>query len=328
MKHDKPTLPQGSASEQADYWLTLLQSPQADDVQQRHFQNWLQESPEHRDAYAQAQAFWRKMDSLNAGQIDHIEQRLSVQSGSTQQKSLPFFSFNPFWQIPAAACLLMFVYIGVGLWPRYAADYRTGVGEQQSIQLSDGSTVMLNTDSYLSVDYSENRRRLHLHGQAYFTVAPDPGRPFDVETDIGQVRALGTAFDVNSVDDDMTVTVYQHSVRVDLVEGETIDRLEEGERAVIADGNHATIEPADLKQAGGWREQRLVFVARPLNKVIAELERYRPGKIVILDPQLAEHRVTGAFDPRDTDAALNAIEKTLHINQYRLTDRLVLLIRE
>lgn len=329
MKQDKTTLPRGSAAEQADYWLTLLESPLADERQRRHFQQWLSESAENRTAYAKAQAFWQRMDTLDAGQVERLERRLAADAyvPPKSQPTRSIFPSIPIWQVPAMACLLLFIYIGIEAWPRYAADYRTGIGEQQTIQLSDGSTVMLNTSSYLSVDYSQQRRTLTLHGQAYFSVAPDPDRPFVVVTDNGRVRALGTAFDVKALDDDMAVTVYQHAVRVAFDRGEIIERLEEGERVAFEDGRTSQVELADLKQVRGWREQRLVFVDRPLNRVIAELERYRPGNIVILDSELAKHRVTGAFDPRDTDAALNAIEKTLHIKQYRLSDRLVLLSR-
>jgi len=49
----------------------------------------------------------------------------------------------------------------------------------------------MNTDTAVSVDYSAQRRQITLHdGEAYFVVAPDAQRPFEVQTSSGQVRAL------------------------------------------------------------------------------------------------------------------------------------------
>lgn len=328
MKQSKATLPHGSVSEQADYWLTLLNSPLADEQQQQAFQQWLDENAENRAAFAKARKFWQKMDTLTSNQIERLEQRLSsdpVVSGKPRNTLRPILQFNP-WAFPAIACLLWVVVFGLNEWPCYFADYRTDTGEQKTIQLSDGSTIVLNTESALSVDYSKFGRTLTLHsGEAYFKVAPDAERPFDVNTENSQVRALGTAFDVKSVDGDMTVTVYQHAVSIAFRQGEVINHLQEGERLAFKNKQATRTETVDLQQAGSWRKQRLVFSDQPLDNVIAELNRYRPGKIIILDNQLAKHLVTGVFDPYDTEAALSAIEKTLNVKEYRLTDRLVLL---
>ncbi|MGH8534414.1 MAG: FecR family protein [Gammaproteobacteria bacterium] len=79
----------------------------------------------------------------------------------------------------------------------WLSDYHTATGEQTLVRLADGSTALLNTDTALSLggDLETRRLRLH-HGQALFTVAPDPARPFEVEAAGGRIRALGTVFEV------------------------------------------------------------------------------------------------------------------------------------
>jgi len=324
MNPDKDT-PQ----EQADYWLTLLDSPLAGPEQHRAFQHWLAESPANRAAWDEARAFWQQLDTLDREQIAALDRRLSTAAKRRDLTPAPkpcrWRFLNP-WSVPACACLLLLAWIGSASWPVWFADYRTAVGEQRALQLSDGSTVLLNTGTTLSVDFSATRRTLTLHhGEAYFKVAKDAERPFEVQTDDGRVRALGTAFEVRQLDRDMTVTVYEHAVRVAFSQGATIERLREGEQVEFDAGRVSPVATVNLKQTQAWRDHRLVFRDLPLAQVVAELNRYRPGNILIVNEKLKRHRVTGVFDPREPDAALAVIESTLNLAAYRLPGRLVLL---
>ncbi|MDD1619988.1 MAG: FecR family protein [Methylococcaceae bacterium] len=320
-----PPLPQGSASEQAEYWLALLESPWFDERQGLLFRQWLAANQDNLLAWEKLQNWWQNMDALSPAQRSILEQRLTTKArvNSPSPRSRPIS-----WAIPVFACLLLAVWLGFAAGAGYFADFHTSTGEQRRIQLSDGSMVLLNTDSALSVNFSDRRRTITLHGgEAYFEVAPDAGRPFEVHTGSGRVRALGTAFDVKQLQAEMEVTVYEHSVRVSIAEGETMERLQQGQRVVAGAGQIGPIENVNLKQAKAWRDGRLVFKDKPLRQVVAELNRYRPGKIVIADPSLAEHLVTGVFDAAAPEAALSAIEKTLSVAETRLTERLVFLRR-
>jgi len=322
MKPDKKT-PQ----EQANYWLVLLSSPFASPEQCQVFEAWLAENPANRAEWDKARAFWKKFDMLNDEQAALLDKCLSSAGKRRDMKSKKCLRgfFNP-CSMPAFACLLLLVWVGIEAWPVWFADYRTAVGEQLSVQLSDGSTVLMNTETALSVDFSATRRTVTLHGgEAYFKVAKDAERPFDVETDDGRVRALGTAFEVRQLERDMAVTVYEHAVRVIFSQGTTIESLREGELVAVNAGRVSPVFPVNLKQTQAWREHRLVFRDVPLMQVVAELNRYRPGKIVIVNQSLKQQRVTGVFDPREPDAALAVIENTLKLAAYRLPGRLVLL---
>ncbi len=329
MNQIDPLPPTGSAAEQADYWLALLNSPLLDQGQQLAFEQWLAASHENRLAWEKAQVWWQKIDTLSASQAAMLEQRLAANVKPVTQakpvaKKNPLQLFNA-WGFPAFACLLLAVWLGFTSLPLKFADYHTGKGELKTLALSDGSTVLLNTDSSLSVDYSGRQRNISLQGEAYFKVAADAQRPFEVQTESGRVRALGTAFEVKQLDADMAVTVYEHSVRVTFQQGETVDRLEEGQRIALSNQQIGPIENVNLKQTKAWQEHLLVFKNQPLQQVITELNRYRSGKIVIMDHSLAEHLVTGVFDSSDPDAALATIEKTLAAKEYRLFNSLVFL---
>lgn len=253
---DYPALPPGDPAEQAIYWLTLFTSGEAGDEQQKAFDRWLAEASAHRAAWANAQLLWQDVMSLSDADIPEI-------TVIPAQKVTPIrprrtMLFHP--ALSLAACVLLSAVLWLHELAYYLADYRTGTGNHQKITLADGSSIQLNTDTAISVDYSESSRRLTLHGgEAWFTVASDPDRPFEVATEYGTVRALGTAFDVKNTEDSVTVTVYQHAVRVQLANGEKVERLPEGAALRFDQTILGLNNPADLTATAAWHEQRMVL---------------------------------------------------------------------
>lgn len=142
------------------------------------------------------------------------------------------------------------------------------------------------------------------------------------------MRALGTAFDIDTSGDQVTVTVFQHAVRIKLANGTTVQNLPEGSALSFDQAIEKLERNADLNQASAWRQQQMVFLNKKLHAVIEELNRYRKGRIVIADSSLNDLPLTGKFDTRKPEEALQMIRQSLKLSEYRLTDRLVLLYRK
>jgi len=87
------------------------------------------------------------------------------------------------------------------------------------------------------------------------------------------------------------------------------------------------VEKADLAAAAAWRRGKLAFVDVPLGEVIAELDRYHPGAIRVLDAALSGKKVSGVFDARDPLKAVEALENSLGLTSTRLSDYLILVHR-
>jgi transmembrane sensor len=197
------------------------------------------------------------------------------------------------WAI--AAVLLLAV--GVALVPRainelHTQKYTTATGEQRRIVLADGSTIDLNTRSEVRVHLTDTARKVDLRaGEAYFSVAKDPVRPFTVSSGDTVVRAVGTRFNVYRQDSQTTVTVIEGSVVV--ADGEMLNA---GHRAEVA-AKHITQKPVAVPERDiAWRERRLIFEDRTIADVVAEFNRYNTRKIVIEDADLAGERINGVFD--------------------------------
>lgn len=222
-----------------------------------------------------------------------------------------------------AAAISMFLGQPESSSPAEPQVYATEAGERTEIQLSDGSTVMLNVDSELRVGdgFGEENREVQLEGEAYFDV--EAGSPFFVETEDAQVRVLGTAFGVRSysLEENMSVTVVEGKVGVDSPSDEATERvLKRRERAVVSSTGSISIDSeVSIDQYLGWRKGHLAFQSAPLQEVIWELERTYGHQIWLLDSELADRRLTATFQEKSLDKVLEVISLSLDVG-YRVRD--------
>ena len=159
----------------------------------REFFDW-RRSPANADAYRRVELIWTESRKL-AGQSEitqALNDAMSRRLRTTDQRRLP----RALVGMAAAGAVAAFAFGGWS-WVQARSTFTTGVGEQWVVQLADGSSVRLDTDSRMRVRLSEGRRLVVLErGQAMFTVAHDAVRPFVVEAGEARVTAIGTEFDV------------------------------------------------------------------------------------------------------------------------------------
>lgn len=306
----------------ASEWLVRMESGAVTDDDRRHFAEWLAADPAHPLAYRKAERFWHALDDLNPDDVRKFDRYLPQDTiGTSTQRT------RSWHRLTAVAATLLLV-TALGFWlTGPAGDYHTAVGEQRTVILVDGSTVQLNTNTALSVSMNDEGRRVMLHhGEAFFSVAPDRTRPFEVTAGHGTIRALGTAFNIRTDRERTTVAVTEHGVRVRLGHTPAVD-VNAGERLDYRQGGWmGRAEQADLTRLLAWQHHRMVFENQPLSTVLDELARYRSGQIVILrDESLKTLSVTGSFDTDQLDHFLPAIQESLPIRVVTFADRLILL---
>ncbi|OBV40110.1 transmembrane sensor [Janthinobacterium psychrotolerans] len=199
-----------------------------------------------------------------------------------------------------------------GLVQPMLADYRTGVGAQRRVMLPDGSLLVLNTGSAVDLRYDAAQRRVRLlngeilvetarHRQA--PGAPVDPRPFMIDTAQGTVRALGTRFTVRQFGDHAQVAVLDDAVELRAARRPARAVIvRAGQQArLTASGVEAPPQADD--SAGLWQSGSLLVNDRSLGEVVAELARYRRGRLAC-DPRIAHMRISGVFPLADTDRAL------------------------
>lgn len=239
----------------------------------------------------------------------------------------------------AAACMVLAIAAGAALYIQNTAPdvYTTALGEQRRLVLEDGSVIEMNTQSELEVHFAEDQRSVKLvAGEALFEVAKDVNRPFQVMTDSAVIEAVGTAFNVRSVTEEVTVTVVEGIVdvtsrssrprggQVGRVDGEDEAapapgvlepvRLKVGQQARIesTSGQVAVIDTT-VEKAVAWQERRLIFENQPLSEVVAEFNRYNRRQLVIQDTNLANTRISAVFDADQPEALVRFLTQNTPI---------------
>ena len=321
--------------EEAVTWVVRLTSGDATEADQQALAAWRRRSPEHDRAFRKVERLWVGIQPLH-GRLSTREGEAAFGRTGTPSvrtaESVTRRIRRPVWiQWGAVAAslagLAVTLVLTSGTLPLLWADARTGVGEQRTFPLSDGSEILLNTQAAISVHYSEHIRQVELlAGEAAFRVEPDASRPFLVQANRGQVRAVGTVFVVRKTSEAVFVTVTEGVVEVSASSGRTAapTLVQVGERVRYDPAGVGPVEPVDLRVATAWQRGKLIFEATPLTLVVEEMNRYRHGHIMMLNPKLAEHLVSGVFDLQRLDAAVTTIERTLPIIATHFTDRLII----
>jgi transmembrane sensor len=197
----------------------------------------------------------------------------------------------------------------------------TGIGEQRSVALEDGTRVTLNTDTRLRIHYTEQQRQVRLEtGEAFFDVAKNPLRPFVVNVDGESVVALGTAFMVRRDSDEVDVILVEGKVSVTpataaerlALPTEATKVLAPGERLRLA-GSTPTLDRPSIDAVTSWRRGEVVLDHTRLADAVAEMNRYTPIKIVVSAPESGDIRVSGIFRTGDSARFAHAVAETYHL---------------
>lgn len=307
-------------SERAARWAVRVDAGSLCPDQQRELDAWLAADARHLGAYVRACALWVDFDRL-AALHGHVTDTEFTTATLPRRRLL-------------AAAIAAVTIIGGGLSCYMLRDgserYASGTGEMRRIALSDGSRLLLNSQTEVMVRLTQQRRDVQLvRGEALFEVAHDSARPFIVQAKNAQVRAVGTAFAVRVEDVRVKVTVTQGVVEViDLkatspqdrgVSGRSdvgVMRVAANERAIIAPTRVTEVEaiaPAEADRELAWREDLVSFDGETLEQAVSEINRHNRRQIVIDDSRLASMSVVGVFRASDFEgfaaaaaAALNA----------------------
>lgn len=236
--------------------------------------------------------------------------------------------------IRSAAAVLIFViastFVFQSLNPS-EINVRTGFGEQQSIELPDGSIVKLNANSSLTYkkhwDNQENREVL-LQGEAFFEVEKktETGQKFSVTTKDLTVQVLGTVFNVNS---------HQGATKVFLEEGE-INLILNGlkEQMLMVPGELITYSETSRKlpekrQAlpalhTSWKDGLILFNDTPLNEILEKLEEIYGLTFHLKDSTNYDRTITTGLPVENLDEAVSILDETTDLQILKTNDGFII----
>ena len=299
-----PSTPSLDLLGEAADWLVCFQSGEVTERERAQFERWRARSPLHAAAWQRAEAVLGDFAGLPA---DTARQTLSRLKPPRRRQAMQVLGL----MLAAAPA-------GWLAWrelPAWRADLRTATGEQRTIDLADGTQLVLNTASAVNLRMTSGTRQLQLlAGEILVTAGGDQGHlpPLSVHTEHGAMRVPG------ALRPRFAVRLLAHATRLSVFDGAlavtpahagsryTLQAGQELEWTKDAVGEMRAVQPS----AALWEKGMLVVKDMPLATLLDELGRYRRG-VVRCDPAVARLRVSGAFPVNDFERSLQLLRQTL-----------------
>lgn len=303
-----PTDPGVPAADAATHWAARKMSGSMNAEERRQFEEWLARAPENRRAFAETEALLGRTDALAEELLtdEFLSQLNAAAENRERRKRTGLGLAASLVAVASLATVATFIQFSPRRTPVIA--YETEVGESEKITLEDGSEIELNTASRVAVAFNDAARSVEIkEGEAFFNVEKDRSRPFIVKTALAEVAVTGTSFSVSTLGDRSSVHVLTGVVEVTPLEGQAATLLAGDTIEIDAGGTSSGIRRYDPSLVFAWRSGKARFRDEPLAKVVASLNRYFETPIVLGGETLADLPVTGEFDIRDRETAVEAL---------------------
>jgi len=149
-------------------------------------------------------------------------------------------------------------------------------GGQYQLVLADGTRVWLNAASSLKfpTEFNGNNRTVELTGEAYFEVAKDKHKPFNVKTANQTVQVLGTHFNVNSYTDEAVVktTLLEGSVKVYSATASVL--INPGQQALLSNNQLLVNKDPDVNEVIAWKNGMFQFNEADIQTIMRQIARW------------------------------------------------------
>jgi transmembrane sensor len=306
-------------------WVTQLVSGEATSADFEAAECWRRQSAAHEAAFAEATRLWQDFGAAGRNLLAAEGPPVWSPPRSQVRRRAVLAGAGA---LVAASAAYAIVDPPFGLWPsldELRADYRTTTGEQRHLTLADDVSVQLNTQTSLVVPAATGGtdQITLIAGEATFAMPPRPARPLMVMAEAGRTIANQARFDVRYISAAVCVTCLEGEVRIELGAqaatlgaGRQLRYDRRGLRPAIA------VNPAE---ASAWQDGVLIFRSAPLTDVILEINRYRPGRVILLNAALGAKTINGRFKIARIDEILTWIEQVVGATPRSLPGGILLL---
>jgi transmembrane sensor len=327
MQGSEPPQEGTSVRDQATAWVMRLTSGGATLEDAAALQRWRGESDAHRRAFAEAKLLWDVLGPATTAIVPKADGGMP-----TLGKTGRGIGRRALIGGALAASAGAFGYFGSRppflLWPSVTemlADYRTGTGEQRRLAVTANVSLILNTQTSINVQkLSSVANGFELvSGEAAVTTNTSPAAPFHVLAADGRTIASMARFDVRR--DGAHVRVMNFDGVLNVVKHGQSVVLKPGYQVSYDTSGLGEVLPVDLSIATAWQNGMLIFRHETLARVIAEVNRYRPGRIILIDDKLAARDVVASFHLARIDEVVDHIAQVFDAHVTYLPGGVVLL---
>ena len=356
-----------SIEKEAATWMVMLDGDKPlSPSQQTDLQQWMAISPNHREQLERLAELWGLLNVLTLLAVPLEKTQASLAQRFNRAVKAQIAAINGAVTTTRAITAAALLGIGIVLFSTYFQSpafnasnglYQTAIGQQSTTTLSDNSSIILNTNSKVRVEYNDSIRKIILlQGEAHFDVAPNKKVPFQVYAGDGLVQAVGTAFTVYLQQDEVVkvkVTVTEGKVKVlgepsanipqqvnPLIDLATLKAGQIGTlQRVVTENKQSngssgqqlqnkasflqtleSIDQQELDRQLAWHGGLVMFAGETLEQVVQEISRYSALDIQITDPNLRSLKIGGQFRIGETNAMFDVLESNFNIHVSHLAN--------
>lgn len=319
---------------EAREWVVHMRSGEATADDAESLKLWRDRSPAHSAALSEAIALQRRVRAAG-------ETMWATESIPPQVAARPVSRRRTPWHgialqaprtrrnflsgaVAASAGGLVVMSSPFGLWPsldEWNADYRTGAGQQRTVRLAKGVELALNTRTSIDVDRGSALAIRLITGEAVLSAAGPAA--LLARAGSGSVTARNAEFALRLDDGRACVICVAGAVDV-TVHGRTL-RVAAHQQLRYDAGGMSDVAAVEAAKALAWRRGLLIFNHEPLSAVIAELNRYYPGRIMLSGKALAATPVNAVFRIDRIDRAVTQIQGFTGASATNLPGGIILL---
>lgn len=278
-------------------WVVRLRSGEATKADLAAIRQWRALSPDHEEAFRQAALLWRSLKTT----ADQITERRAAQSTVIRMLRPGAPTRRAFigGAVAASAAAYLVYNPPLQLWPslsELAADYRTGKGERRELKLAEDVLVTLNTQTSIGLRGSESSdKQIELiTGEAAVIAKRTETQPLIVQALGARVVATHASFNARCLDGKVSVTCLDG--KLDVEYERSLVELRAGQQVAFSpDVGLGLPVSVDTAAAAAWQQNLLIIRDRPLAEVVGEVNRYRPGRIIVTNAALGHRLVNGTF---------------------------------
>ncbi|MBB4198901.1 hypothetical protein CCR94_15900 [Rhodoblastus sphagnicola] len=268
--------------------------------------SWYGQSRAHAAAYAEARRMWNALGLVAHAPMDETE---GVRRASRDAERFPGRIVAPMGRRAviggalAATAIYALVKPPMDLWPSISelrADYRTGVGEQRQVTLADHLSLHLNTRTSIAIrsQTAEMTQVELIAGEAAFSTGGSTGE-LTVIAGAGRIHATDSEFNLRCDGSDVSIACLSGSLAI-ARDGHTV-QLVARQQAGYGDRGIGSISAVNADHVTAWLQGRLVFEGTPVSQVIAEINRYRMGRILLMNEKIGRRLLTAQLLSTETD---------------------------
>jgi transmembrane sensor len=293
---------------------------------------WRAESGENEKYYQDFKTIWNASKNLQSeSEIDENEawKRFKERALTNEQSNaIPFVREKKrlkWIRVAAALVIITGGLFGMNVLFRDNTITLASENEVRIERLPDGSVVTLNKHSSLvySKDFNEKTREVTLSGEAFFNVAPNKQKPFDIKVGKVNVHVVGTSFNVKADSMETAIIVETGVVKVSM-DRESVKLLPKEKVIIPRNATKLKVDKNNDLLYNYYRTKTFECFNTPLYELVDALNKTYDVQILIANDKIRTLPYSSTFKNESLNNILKVITETYNLSIEQRDGKIIL----